>query len=150
MRIFIVRRNRFTLMIELDDIYNLIKPKVGRKALRPDIDIFDELGIVGDDFHELIEDYYKRFNVDMSNYLWYFHTDEEGSLHSIGSWIIKPPNRRVKRIPITPSILLEFANKGTWNIEYPSHKLPKYRYDMFINYGILLLCLFFLIKSCIN
>lgn len=44
----------------------------------PNSDIFGELGIVGDDFHELIEQYAKQFHVDMTGYLWYFHADGEG------------------------------------------------------------------------
>nr|WP_294903084.1 DUF1493 family protein [uncultured Lacibacter sp.] len=95
-------------------------------------DIFNELSCVGDDFHELIEKYALQFNVDMSSYLWYFHADEEGV--NFGGVIFKPLYARVQRIPVTPEMLLQFANAGAWMIDYPEHKIPKYRMDVYITW----------------
>ena len=54
----------------------------------------------------------------MVDYLWYFHSDEEGQ--NIGGLIVKPPNLKVKRIPVTPKLLLDFANlflvDSTWEL----------------------------------
>lgn len=135
-------------MENLEKIKALIIDKTGVDASKVSdtIDIFEDLGCVGDDFHELIEDYAKEFKVDMSNYLWYFHGDEEGSLNSIGGWFFKRPFERVKRIPVTPNMLLEFAEAKKWNIQYPYHNIPKVRVDIIINYALAGLFLFLLIR----
>jgi len=108
--------------------------------------------MVGDDFHEMIEKYAKKYSVEMKGYLWYFHADEESGWNNIGGWFFKPPYSRVARIPITPLMLTDFANRGKWDLQYPEHKLPKKRSDILINQillGVLLaLFLLSLIKTC--
>lgn len=114
-----------------ENIIAFLTDFIGLEDITAQMDIFDELGITGDDFHKMIDSYSKKFHVDMTNYLWYFHTNEEGS--SIGSAFFKAPYERVKRIPVTPKMLLDFANTGKWNIDYPEHSIPKRRYDLIIN-----------------
>ena len=131
-------------MYSLDDIIEFIKEQTAAKKVSTNDDLLNDLGCSGDDHHELMEDYSKKFNVDMSTYLWYFHADEEGQ--SFGSVFFKPPYTRVKHIPVTPQILLEFANKGKWDIKYPEHALPKRRHDILINkviVGLFLVCLIY-------
>lgn len=137
-------------MVTNDEIILFVKDHaaVGGENINLDTDIFDELGCVGDDFHELIEKYTQRYSVDMSGYLWYFHSDEEGQ--NYGGVFFNPPYNRVKRIPVTPRMLTDFANQEKWNLDYPSHKLPKYRFDILFNYLLLLVFMFFVIKSCIK
>lgn len=113
------------------DIDNFIKDFMGLEKIYADDDLLYDKRIRGDDFHELIEEYRKRFNVDMTRYLWYFHADEEGN--NRGGILFKPPYERVQHIPITPAKLLEFANKATWDISYPNHTLPTRRWDLLIN-----------------
>ncbi len=84
-----------------------------------------------------MENYQKKFDVDMSEYLWYFHTEEEGQ--NFGAIFFKPPYMRVGRIPITPKILTKFAKSKKWSIDYPDHKLPKKRYDIKINFFLTIL-----------
>ncbi len=100
-------------------------------------DIERDLGCTGDDFSEFMEKYSKEFKVDMTNYLWYFHHHEEGN--SFGSNLFRAPNELVDRIPITPKLLFEFAEKGKWDLNYPGHKLPKRRYDIIANQIFVLL-----------
>ena len=88
----------------------------------------EDLGVVGDDMEELLEAYRDRYGVDMRSYLWYFHTDEEGS--SLGGLIFRSPSRRVPRIPITIAMLADFARSKSWSVEYPSHELPQKRWDV--------------------
>ena len=114
-----------------ENILTFLTDLVGVEKIDSQTDIFLDLGVTGDDFHEMIEEYQKTYNVDMTSYLWYFHADEEGQ--SIGGGFFKAPHERVKRIPVTPKMLLDFANKGKWTIEYPEHTLPKRRYDLIIN-----------------
>jgi hypothetical protein len=137
-------------MTTISDIIIFVQNKTGAKNVNPDTDIFDDLGCVGDDFDELISEYSKTFRVDLSSYLWYFHSDEEGAMNSIGSHFVKPPYRRVKRIPVTPTLLYKSAVTGSWSIDYPIHKLPKYRYDIWINYLLIIILIFWAIKKCNN
>lgn len=131
---------------ELPDIYSLIRNFIANESISPTTDIFKDLGIVGDDFHELIEGYSKEFNVDMSSYLWYFHADEEG--HNFpGELFSAPPNERVKRISVTPELLLEFARTGLWDFPYPEHSIPKRRYDLLINSGVVWLIVVLIVLS---
>lgn len=132
------------------EIIDFLKDVSKTDNIKADSDIFKDIGMSGDDFHETIEEYANRFSVDMTNYLWYFHADEEGSF-SIGSIFFKPPYVRVERMPISPNLLLNFANTGRWDIKYPPHKLPTKRYDILINQifsgFILLTIIIWLIKK---
>jgi hypothetical protein len=115
----------------ITDLINFLQDLSGNDNIESDSDIFNDIGMVGDDFHEMIEKFSKQFSVDMKDYLWYFHSDEEGQNLSYG--IFKAPYKRVQRIPHTSKMLTEFANKGKWEIIYPRHKLPKRRYDILTN-----------------
>ena len=130
-------------MTTIDDIISFIAKNqlIDSTRIKPTSDLCRDLGIYGDDFFELIEEYEKIFEVDMSRYLWYFHHQEEVSA-GIGGLFFKPPYERVNHIPVTPLVLLEAANRKSWHIEYPEHTLPPERYDMLINRYI---ALFFLI-----
>jgi Protein of unknown function (DUF1493) len=114
------------------EIIDFIKKRTGSENITSDTDIFAD-GTVGDDFHELIESYAKTYSVDMTNYLWYFHADEEGGWNSIGGLFFIPPYKKVQRIPVTPALLNDIATKGRWDIKYPQHNVPKRRYDILIN-----------------
>ncbi|MBK7434198.1 MAG: DUF1493 family protein [Chitinophagaceae bacterium] len=130
-------------MYNLTDILNLVSKKTGCYDATGSSDIESDLGCYSDDFHELISEYSKTFTVDMTSYLWYFHTGEEGN--NFGGYFFKAPYERVKRIPVTPDMLLEFANKGKWDLKYPPHKIPKKRYDILINTVLVLLAIAFAI-----
>lgn len=139
------------LKYSMDEIVGLIVAKTGckEKEVSPSADIVNDLGCVGDDFHELIEEYSDKFNVDLSSYLWYFHGNEEGA-PGIGQMFFKAPNELVKRIPVTPQLLLDCANKGFWDVLYPEHKIPKRRYDLLINQMLVLIfiaCLLYTIAK---
>lgn len=111
-------------------------------------DIVTDLGCDGDDFGELIGKFSKDYNVDISTYRWYFHHTEEGSRNSIGGSIFRPPDKRVKRIPVTPGMLLEFARSGKWDILYPDNKVPQRRYDIIVNQLLVAVFLSILIYKC--
>ena len=134
-------------MVTTDEIISLLKDISTIEDCYEDSDIF-ELGIIGDDFHEMIDGYATRYNVDMNGYLWYFHADEEG-VDGIGALFFPPPYKRVKRIPLTPKMLAGFANKGKWDIKYPAHKIPAKRYDLLINLILLIVVLILGIFSII-
>ena len=104
-------------MHNLNDILNFAAEKTTCADVIATSDIQNDLGCYGDDFHELIDEYSKKFKVDLTFYLWYFHTREEGN--NLGGTFFRAPNERVKRIPVTPTLLLEFANKGKWDLQYP-------------------------------
>ena len=116
----------------VDDTLDFLKDLAGTDKIAPDSDIFKDIGMVGDDFREMIEKYSEKYSVNMETYLWYFHNVEEGFM-SIGGFFFDAPYNRVERIPITPTMLCDFANKGKWGINYPDHQVPKKRYDILIN-----------------
>jgi hypothetical protein len=136
-------------MFTVDEIIDFLTDLAGTDKINSDSDIFNDVGMVGDDFHEMIEKYSKKYSVDMSGYLWYFHTDEEGS-SSIGGAFFPPPYERVKRISVTPLMLTNFANQRKWDIQYPEHTLPKKRYDLCVNTIIVGLALTALVIWLIN
>jgi len=107
------------------------------RDLNHDDDIFDLIGIHGDDAFELMEAYRTRFGVDMSNYLWYFHHGEEGS--NLGALFFAPPNARVTRIPITLDVLADGIQHKHWPIQYPEHQLPKVRWDVWLQLPAMIL-----------
>jgi len=117
-------------MSDIQQIIKFLEDKTGIPNIKTDSDIFS-MGVYGDDFHELMNTYAETFDVDMSEYLWYFHTNEEGI--NIGMLFFRPPYMRVKRIPVTPLMLNEFVELKRWYIEYPEHKLPYKRYDLIIS-----------------
>jgi len=116
----------------INEIQNFLEDYSGVYPDNPNIDIYKDMGIVGDDFHEMIKKYSKKYEVDMSDYLWYFHADEEGH-GSIGGYFFKPPYERVQRIPVTPQMLADFSVTKKWKIEYPKREIPKQRTDLTIN-----------------
>ncbi len=131
------------------EIIDFLKEETYEDEITSDTDIFNECGVSGDDSHELIEKYHLKYNVDMSNYLWYFHCDEEGSTFITGMFF-KPPYKRVTRMPIIPKMLTDFANSKTWKIDYPEHTSTKKRYDILINQIAFLMILIWLITFLIN
>ena len=99
------------------------------EALSDDADIFHNLGIDGEDAFEFIERFAAKFEIEITNYHWYFHHGEEPSLN-IGGLFFRPPYRRVGRIPITPKVLAEAIRAKRWPLEYPTHRLPSVRWDV--------------------
>jgi hypothetical protein len=122
------------LNIEINDF---IKNFTGENLESFDVDIFKDLRISGDDFHEMIFEFSKKYKVNMEDYLWYFHADEEGIMN-LGAFFFKSPYLRVDRIPITPNMLLQFARSKKWLINYPIRKIPETRYDLIFNQVIII------------
>ena len=119
-------------MLELDDILGFVQAQTGyHKPVSESADLDREIGVFGDDMQDLLEAYAERFDVDMTSYLWYFHTGEEGV--NLGGLFFKPPYCRVKRIPVTLAVLLRSARTGVWSVDYPYHFLPSRRLDMLVN-----------------
>ena len=137
-------------MYSQEQVNIFIKEKTGVDKLKPNDDLLNDQRVCGDDFHELIDEYAKVFKVDMTSYLWYFHADEEGGWNSIGGTFFKPPYERVIHIPVTPALLLDIANKGRWDVQYPPHKLPKRRWDIFVNQVLFVSVVVWLLYSCLK
>jgi acyl carrier protein len=135
-------------MYQLVEILKFVETQTGAGAdeVSESADIVEDLGCDGDDFAELIAKFSKDYNVDISDYRWYFHHTEEGN--NIGGSFFSPPDKKVKRISVTPTMLFEFAKSGKWDIQYPDHKLPKRRYDILINQLLIAAFLSILIYKC--
>lgn len=127
----------------LNEIKNFLEDYSGVHQESADTDILLDMGVSRDDFDEMIEKYAEKYQVDMSGYLWYFHSDEEG--FGMGRFFFKPPYERVKRIPVTPKMLADFAVTKKWKIEYPHHKVPEHRPDLAFNKASIIVFLVILI-----
>ncbi len=100
-----------------------------------DTDLFERFGIEGDDASEFMETFASRFEIDAENYRWYFHHRDEGT--NFGALLFKPIYERVKRIPITPDILIEAIESKQWPVAYPPHEVPPVRWDIRANQLVL-------------
>ncbi len=135
----------------LPDIIRFLADKIGctENEIKENSDLLNDLGCCGDDYDELMDEFGKKFNVQMDSHLWYFHNEDEGSVHSWDSMLFKAPYEMVDHISVTPMILLDSANQGTWTITYPEHHLPKRRYDILTNQILwVLIFVFVLLYEC--
>lgn len=108
------------------------------KPLTLQDDIFDHIRITGEDTVDFIREFSESFDVDMSSYLWYFHTEEEGIVN-VGGSLFKSPDRMVSRIPITIQMLADSIKTKEWAIQYPDHQIPKVRKDFVANWIVLIM-----------
>ena len=56
-----------------EEIIEFLKEETFEDEITPETDVFNDCGVSGDDCDELLNAYQKKYNVDMSEYLWYFH-----------------------------------------------------------------------------
>lgn len=134
------------------ELIALIADKVGVRAeeVLPDADIEKDLGCTGDDFFELMEAYAKRFNVDMSGFIWYFHTHDEG-MATLDLLPGMPPSIQVERIPVSLNLLVQMAQLGKWDVPYPPHVLqPRYTMsEKVIRWLFAAILIALIVRSCI-
>ena len=115
-----------------DDVAEWLTSEIGHRGPVDDGTSLQDLGVWGDDWHDLLGAFAQRFNVKMDGYRWYFHTRDEG-VGNIGGLFFPPPYRRVTQIPVTVGMLKDFARSGAWGVECPEHRIPARRYDVLIN-----------------
>jgi hypothetical protein len=109
---------------------------LAEQRLKPEtynVDVFGDGGLDGDDVAAFLLAFSKRFGVDLEGCRLYFHQQAEGGFGNIGAIFFKPPYMRVPHIPVTFETLARAVEIGKWPIEYPPHKIPKYRWDLTIN-----------------
>ena len=125
-------------MPDLEAIYAFVQEVSGapREKITPQTDLEADLGITGDEFSELVEQFGKTFKVDMSGYSWYFHHGDEVTFNP-GALLFKPPFKQVEHIPVTPVLLLNAATTARWPVQYPVHELQARRYDILATYALL-------------
>jgi hypothetical protein len=114
-----------------------------KESICTSADLCKDLGIDGDDFSMLTEEFASKFKVDMSNYYWYFHHGEES--RNIFMGFFPPPDRQVNHIPVTPQILQQAATAGKWLIEYPPHSIRSRAFEMVLNYSVVAVILLLLV-----
>lgn len=105
-------------MYTTQQIITFIENQTYCENIQPQDDLYRKHGIYGDDWDDLLIAYTKEFNVDMQNYIWHYHNRPEGGT---GIWdMLFPYPPKEKYIPITATLLTDFANKGYWDITYPA------------------------------
>jgi hypothetical protein len=130
-------------MPSFEEISSLVKYHTAyKKPITAETRIVEDTGCYGDDLEELLLEYSEKFQVDMSSYLWYFHTREEGYLN-FGALIFRTPDKYVGRISITAGMLKEFADKKIWAVNYPEHKIPSQRLDIQLTWIVISLLLLY-------
>lgn len=81
-------------------------------------DVIEVGQIYGDDVWDLVEEFGKRFEVDMTGFRWEHHSGPEGCNPL---WLISRPWwSRVTYVPIRLVDLIESARRGKWFIRYPA------------------------------
>ncbi|WP_106746310.1 DUF1493 family protein [Yoonia maritima] len=102
-------------------------------------DVFIGNGIEGDDANELIDDFAKRFDVDMGGFLYYFHyVGDEPPGHRR----VLPIDRHGQVYPFIPvslDILTASAEAGKWILAYPDHEVRTSLRSKLVLFGFLTL-----------
>jgi hypothetical protein len=120
-----------------DQLADFLKQASDFEQAVPDgADLFKAMRITGDDASELMDSFFAAFEIDASEYRWYFHHAEEGM--NFGGLVFKSPDQCVDYIPLTPKILKDAIESKRWPISYPEHALSKLRGDLLINQVLLL------------
>lgn len=116
----------------VEEINALVREHTGVQGpLSEDTDLGGDLRMLEPDLDELLVAFAERFRVDLSGFLWYFHTDEDGV--SPGRLFFRAPQDRVTRIPLRLALLYRAAEIGRWPVDYPEHFLPARRWDVVFN-----------------
>jgi len=89
-------------------------------------DVVEDTRIYGQDVFELVADFGKQFQVDVTSFRWYHHTGPEAisifyQLRCLFTFT-KMWWERKTYIPIRVSDLVESARRGVWIIQYPEHE----------------------------
>ncbi len=134
-------------MVQIEDIYHFISraDPMLLGDLKPNADLHDDLGITGESFNLIMSKFGREFNVDMRNYLWYFHHPEENALGLAGLFR-NSPSFRVPHIPVTPNLLLQAVELGRWPVEYPEHDISGNNFEITIDRFIALSLFLFIIS----
>jgi hypothetical protein len=115
-----------------EEINALVRERTAvRGPLSEETDLHGDLRMLEPDLDEFLVDFAERFRVDLSGFLWYFHTDEDGV--SPGRLFFRAPQDRVTRIPLRLALLYHAAEIGRWPVDYPEHSLPARRWDLVFN-----------------
>lgn len=94
-------------------------------------DLFGLLRLSGDDVTDFFEDYAARFDVDMSDFLWYFHYNADEPPHLRRVLPVLTDGQVAPYRPITLAQLVKAVEAGRWINAYPAHYLRKRRWQMF-------------------
>ena len=86
----------------------------------------------GDDADEFLEAYADRFAVDLSSLIWYIHynADEPPGIRRVLP--IANDGKVIPYIPITLQHLVDAADRGRWEFDYPDHSVRHRRGQMFV------------------
>ncbi|SFH90536.1 DUF1493 family protein [Albimonas pacifica] len=115
----------------LEDIVAFVREETAARREILATTTLAELGVEGDDHHDLMQSCAERFGVNLDGYRYYFHHGEEG--WNPGALFVRPPQARVPQIEIDMDLLRRSAEAGRWRVDYPPHDLPARRWDVTIN-----------------
>ncbi len=142
-----MKNEKFSLsqIIEFAKDYNVEEVDIDEETT-----IEKGMGLWGDDHHEFIGKFAEVFDVQMENYRWYYHTEEEGL-----NWaevFFKPPYKKVEQSQISINMLHQIANDGKWPDMYEKPDLANFRPDILMNQigavTVVLIFVAFWIRKC--
>lgn len=114
------------------EINALVRKHTGaRGMLSEETDLHSDLRLISLDLEEFLDEFAKRFDVDLSEFLWYFHTEEDGV--SLGRLFFAAPQDLVTRIPLRLALFYQAVELGRWPVDYPEHSLPRRRWDVVVD-----------------
>ena len=110
-------------MVSTTDIIALAQKHAGSAfSCADDDDLLQAAGLSGERARAFFEAYASEFDVDLSDFRWFFHYRPERA----NAWRriepLGPGGRPFAQIPITPRLLADAANQGNWPLEYPKHQ----------------------------
>ncbi|MDJ0614076.1 MAG: DUF1493 family protein [Rhizobiaceae bacterium] len=101
--------------------------------IKPGEDVFEQMSAAGEDCDDVLFKFTDEFEIDMSDFLFYFHYENEfATLLS---------NRSLGYIPITIELLVKAAQEKKWPVEYPDHKPPDWRRNPMLFYPVMILAI---------
>lgn len=96
-------------------------------------DLLEAMHLRGAEAEDFLASYAQHYAIDKRKILGFFHYKSEGSEG-------RPVNRHGRTfplIPLTPHLLSEAANEGTWPLEYPTHRVALSRWPMAVMFILL-------------
>lgn len=102
-------------VIDFVEQYNLPVLFFKRKPITIKTDLRNDMRMMWEDAEELMEDYFKQFNVDPANYSLINYFPNEGSF-LIPNFLLPKDARPTNKppMPLTVNMLIESAKSGRW------------------------------------
>lgn len=104
-------------------------------------DVFIGNGIEGDDADELLKAFAEAFDVDLSQFIDYFHFVGDEPPMGRREFPVDADGKVIPFWPVTLDMLVDAAEAGHWTLVYPEHEVRTSLWWRVFEYGALALLL---------